>query len=157
MRGPWSSNRSICTSQGVLGQTGSQVGERRGQLQGLMTWLQWAPFLVPAETRAGALRGAVTAALPFACLSSSGLCLCSGPRFPPSIPGYRAPQACPLSHHQPASWAGSPNCRSQHPDPVHSCGRPSRAGAHWRRHGPSVQTSLPPASPRPSAVLSPSP
>ena len=48
----------------MLGQTGSQVGKGRGQLQGLMTWLQWAPSLVPAETRAGALRGAATAAPP---------------------------------------------------------------------------------------------
>lgn len=55
-----------------------------------MTWLQWAPSLVPAETRAGALRGAVTAAPPFACHSSSGLCLSSGPRFPPSIPGLQS-------------------------------------------------------------------
>ena len=40
---------------------------------------------------------------------------------------------------------------------MRSCGRPSRAGAHWRRRGPSVQTSLRPASPRPGAVLFPSP
>ena len=47
--------------------------------------------MVPAETRARALREAVMGAPLFACHFASGLCLCSGPCFPPRIPCYRAP------------------------------------------------------------------
>lgn len=101
-----------------------------------MAWLQWEPSLVPAETSARAPREAVMAAPPFACHLASGLCLCSDPCFPPSTPCYRAPQSCHLMlsfhcHYQSASWAGSPNCRSQHPDPVCTRRRPSQAGARW--------------------------
>lgn len=78
--------------------------------------------------------------------------------LPPSTPCCRAPQSCHLMlsfhcHHQSASWAGSPNCRSQHPDPVCTRRRPSQAGARWAVAGTICADLTLSGSPRPGALL----
>lgn len=146
------------SAEGVLRYPSREGKEARARAH---TWLQWEPSSVPAETRARALREAVTAAPPLACHVASGLCLFSGPCFPPRIPCYRAPQSCHLilsfrCQYQSASWAGSPSCRSQHPDPVCTHRRPSQAGAHGAV-ARTVCAYLTLSAPGPGAVLFPKP